>query len=189
MKFCSECGSDQLTRRVPPDDTLERDVCAACGAIHYRNPKIVAGALLTWEGRILMAKRNIEPRSGFWTLPAGFMENGETIAQAAARECLEEALATAEDLTLYAIYSLPDISQVYVMYRGIVAGGHYGVGVESQAVDLLTPEQIPWGELAFPIVMRTLERYLEDAPEGRFPVLEETLGPPDWRRMKRALSQ
>ena len=160
MRYCLQCGSDQIELRVPDGDQHHRHVCAACQYIHYVNPKVVAGCLLTHEGRILLARRAIEPRLGYWTLPAGFMELDETTAQAAARECWEEALAKPVDLELMGLCSLPRIGQVYVMYRGILAGGECGVGEESSEVGLFEPEALPWDELAFPVVVYTLKRFV-----------------------------
>ncbi len=129
--------------------------------IHYVNPKVVAGCLLTWEGKILLAKRSIEPRKGYWTLPAGFMELKESTAEAAARECWEEALAVPEGLSLMGITSLPHIGQVYAMYRGTLKNGEFGVGEESEEVALFAPEDIPWKQLSFPVVHSTLRRYIQ----------------------------
>ena len=175
MKFCSHCGSDRLEFRIPEDDNRERRVCADCGTIHYVNPKIVAGALLSWESRVLLAKRDIEPRRGYWTLPAGYMELGESVAAAAARECWEEARAEPVDLELYGIFSLPQISQVYIMYRGELKDGAYGVGEESSDARLWLEEEIPWDDLAFPIVHRTLKRWLEERKTGEYTVFEQVL--------------
>ena len=164
---------------------MERHVCDDCQAIHYQNPKIVAGALLTWENRILLARRAIEPRDGYWTLPAGFMENGETVTQAAAREAMEETLATSHDLTLYGIYNLPYISQVYVMYLGTLAEGRFGVGAESRDARLYEAVDIPWNEIAFPVIERTLRRFLADRDRGTFGVFEEEIAlPRRWRKKK-----
>ena len=162
MKFCSTCGSDRLEQKIPPGDQLPRTVCASCNAVHYVNPKVVAGCLLTWEGQILLAKRAIEPRYGYWTLPAGFMELNENTAQAAARECWEEARARPGDMALFGLISIPRISQVYVMYRGTLHNGEFGVGEESLEVDLFDPDAIPWDEIAFPVVRHSLQRYLEN---------------------------
>jgi len=114
MKFCSECGAARIAWRVPDGDTAPRDVCEACGTIHYRNPKIVVGCLATHGGEVLLCRRAIEPRLGLWTLPAGFMENGETLAAGAMRETLEEANARVDVGELYTVISLPAISQVYM---------------------------------------------------------------------------
>ncbi|MGB2971554.1 MAG: NUDIX hydrolase, partial [Candidatus Competibacter sp.] len=112
MKFCSQCGAS-VTLRVPVGDNLPRYVCDACDTIHYLNPKVVAGCILEWQDRVLLCRRAIEPRYGLWTLPAGFMENGESTLAAAAREALEEAHAEGENLRLYGVYSLLHVSQVY----------------------------------------------------------------------------
>ncbi len=160
MKFCSQCGSDELSLEVPNGDTQTRQVCGRCGTVHYRNPKVVAGCLLTWEGRILLARRAIEPRCGLWTIPAGFLEMGETTAEGAARECWEEARAKPAAMALFGIASIPRISQVYVMYRSELLGGRFAVGEESSEVRLFASEALPWEELAFPIIDFTLRHHL-----------------------------
>ncbi len=167
MKFCSHCGSS-LTLTVPAGDHLPRFVCGSCGAIHYQNPKIVAGCVAEWQGRLLLCKRAIEPRLGFWTLPAGFMENGETTAEAAARESAEEALATVTDLTPFTLVDVPHVDQVHILFRGLLAEGRHAPGTESLETVLLEEHEIPWDSIAFPSVRFTLERYLEDRRLGRF---------------------
>ncbi|MCB1714121.1 MAG: NUDIX hydrolase [Candidatus Competibacteraceae bacterium] len=169
MNYCSSCGA-AVVLQVPPGDNRERHVCQSCQTIHYSNPKIVAGCILCWEERILLCRRAIEPRYGYWTLPAGFMENGETTMEAAAREALEEAHAQAEKMALYGIYNLKHISQVYVMFRGELGQGYARAGDESLEVRLATADEIPWPELAFPVVRETLERYLEERSSGEFRV-------------------
>ena len=169
MKFCNQCASP-VALRIPPGDNLPRYVCGACGVIHYQNPKIVAGCIPEWEGRILLCRRAIEPRLGLWTLPAGFMENGETTLQAAQREAMEEAGAEIDDSQLFALYNLPHISQVYIMFRGRLRGGRAAPGVESSEVMLVDEQDIPWNELAFPVIVETLQLYLADRSEGRFTV-------------------
>ena len=169
MKYCSECGQP-VSRRIPEGDNLPRFVCDSCHTIHYQNPNIVAGCVLTWENRILLCRRAIEPRHGLWTLPAGFMENGETTAEAAAREAWEEAGARSPDLQLYSVHSLPHISQVYIMFRGELEAGHAEAGPESLEVALVEEADIPWDQLAFPVVREVLERFLEDRRRGHFPV-------------------
>jgi ADP-ribose pyrophosphatase YjhB (NUDIX family) len=170
MKFCSHCGSSQLDFRVPEGDTLKRYVCAACATIHYQNPKVVVGCLPVWEDRVLLCKRAIEPRHGLWTLPAGFLENGETLAAGALRETLEEASARVEIVDLYTTISLPHISQVYVMFRARLLDLDFGPGSESLEVRLFGEEDIPWGELAFRTIARTLRNYFLDRKLGAFPV-------------------
>jgi ADP-ribose pyrophosphatase YjhB (NUDIX family) len=169
MNYCSECGAP-VTRKVPAGETMLRDVCDACRTIHYQNPKIVAGCIPEWDGRILLCRRAIEPRAGLWTFPAGFMETGEDTAQAAARETLEEANAAVAHLCLYAVFSLPHVSQVYLVFRGTLTKPEFGAGAESLDARLFAPDQIPWEALAFPVVHETLTRYVRDRAAGRFTV-------------------
>jgi ADP-ribose pyrophosphatase YjhB (NUDIX family) len=166
MKFCPNCAAP-LTRRVPDGDHLPRHVCPACGAIHYRNPKLIAGCVPEHAGRVLICRRGIEPRRGFWTIPAGFMEVGETLQQAAARECHEEALARVEVGSLCAIVHVLHAEQVHVMFRATLADGSYGVGTESLDARLCDERDIPWPEIAFASVEFTLRRYFEDRAAGR----------------------
>ncbi len=170
MKFCSHCGSAQLDFRVPDGDTLKRYVCAACATIHYQNPKVVVGCLPVWEDRVLLCKRAIEPRLGLWTLPAGFLENGETLTAGALRETLEEANARVEIVDLYTTISLPNISQIYVMFRARLLDLEFGPGSESLDVQLFQERDIPWDDLAFRTISRTLRNYFLDRKRGRFPV-------------------
>lgn len=167
MKFCSACGRE-LGFLTPPGDHLPRFVCAECGVIHYQNPKLVTGCVAEWQGRILICKRAIEPRAGFWTLPAGFMENGETTEAAAARETAEEALAKAVDLHPFALVNVPHVDQVHLMFRAALKDGRHSPGPESLETRLAEEPEIPWAEIAFPSVRFTLERYLEDRRHGRF---------------------
>ncbi len=169
MNFCSHCGSPVQTR-VPPGDNRERHVCPACETIHYSNPNNVCGCILEWRGRVLLCKRSIEPRHGYWTLPAGFMENRETTIEGAAREAREEACAQAESLSLFGIYNLPFISQVYLMYHGRLAGGEARAGAETSDVGLFDEREVPWDELAFPVVVESLRRWFEDRRRGDFRV-------------------
>ena len=161
MNFCSSCGA-RVALRIPDGDHLERHVCPACSTIHYENPKLVAGCVPEYDGRILLCRRAIEPRRGYWTIPAGFMENEETLQQAAARECWEEALARVEIGSLCAIVHVLHAHQVHVMFRAILAEPSYGVGVESLEVMLCAEAEIPWPEIAFPSVAFALRKYLED---------------------------
>jgi len=164
MRYCSLCGK-AVELKVPGGDNRERYVCTDCGEIHYQNPKNVVGCLLEWQGKVLLCKRAIEPRHGFWTLPAGFMENDESSLEGAAREAHEEANAEADDLRLYGVYNLPRISQVYLMFHGFLRNGHASAGEESLEVRLFNENEIPWSELAFPVVVECLTRYYERRSE------------------------
>lgn len=170
IHYCPDCGSKHIGWRIPPDDNRERHVCDDCGIIHYQNPRNVAGCIVEHAGRILLCRRAIEPRRGLWTVPAGFMENHETLEQAAARETLEEAMADVHDLVLYALFSLPHVSQVYCLFRATTPDGYADAGPESLEVDWFTEEQIPWGELAFPVIREGLRLYCTDRRRGHFPV-------------------
>src|SRR6059036_2638097 len=130
LNYCSKCGA-KLALRVPPGDSLPRHVCDNCGTIHYRNPLVVVGTIPEWEDRILLCKRAIEPRYGLWTVPAGFMENGETTLQGAARETLEEANARVEVGPLYALYNIPHINQVYILFRARLLDLDFHPGAET----------------------------------------------------------
>ena len=175
MRFCSHCGSDRIERRVPDGDTLSRDVCAACGTVHYQNPKVVVGCLPEWEGRVLLCRRAIEPRRGLWTLPAGFLEDGETMHAGAVRETLEEARARVEIGSLYTMISLPQISQVYVMFRARLLDLEFGPGPESLEVRLFDEHEVPWEEIAFRTIGRTLRNYFLDRKLGAFPTRVSTI--------------
>ncbi len=167
-----------MSFKVPEGDNRERHVCDSCGVIHYINPRIIAGTLPVYEGKILLCRRAIEPRKGYWTLPAGFMENGETSSQAAARETIEEAEAEVNLQGLYTVFNLPHISQVYMFYRAELIDGKYGVGEESLDTQLFEEQEIPWDELAFPTIHRTLKHYFEDRKSDHYPVRTEDLRPP-----------
>nr|MBK6286369.1 NUDIX hydrolase [Gammaproteobacteria bacterium]MBP6050962.1 NUDIX hydrolase [Pseudomonadales bacterium]MBK6582469.1 NUDIX hydrolase [Gammaproteobacteria bacterium]MBK7169615.1 NUDIX hydrolase [Gammaproteobacteria bacterium]MBK7521264.1 NUDIX hydrolase [Gammaproteobacteria bacterium] len=181
MKFCSSCGRE-LARRVPANDDRERLVCDHCAIVHYQNPRIVVGCLPVWEERVLLCRRSIAPRLGYWTLPAGFMENCESTLEGALRETWEEARARVRGESLYTIFDLPHISQVYMFYRAELSAPEYSAGPESSAVELFAEHEIPWDELAFPVINVTLERFFEDRRRGAFPVHSAVLRPQDWRR-------
>jgi len=165
MKFCSDCGQP-VTMRVPEGDHRPRHVCTGCGAVHYHNPKIVAGCVPEYEGRILLCRRAIEPRHGFWTIPAGFMENGETTQDAARRESVEEALAEVEIGSLLAVVHVLHADQVHVMFRARLPTPEFGVGAETLEVMLCEEADIPWQDIAFRSVDYALRRYLEDRRAG-----------------------
>ena len=168
MKYCSHCGSNEVEQKVPLGDNRLRYCCLQCEAIFYENPKIVAGCIAQWNDKVLLCKRAIQPRLGTWTLPAGFMENHETIQEAAARETFEEATAKISNMHLYAIYNLPHISQVYIIFRGDVEDGLASPGVESTETEFVTEQEIPWDDLAFPIITESLELYFADRKRGQF---------------------
>ncbi|MFN8642974.1 MAG: NUDIX hydrolase [Candidatus Binatia bacterium] len=159
---------DNFVRRVPSGDNRERLVCDSCGFVSYENPKVVVGSVCTWGDRILLCKRAIEPRRGFWTLPAGYLEAREATAVGAAREAYEEALARIEIDALLAVYSIPRISQVQVIYRARLLSPEVAAGPESEAVGLFTWDEIPWQELAFPSVRWALEHFREVREQREF---------------------
>ncbi len=168
MNFCSQCGAS-VSVKIPAGDTLPRHVCEACGKIHYSNPLMVIGCIPEWEDRILLCKRAIEPRLGLWTLPAGFMENGETTAEAARRETLEEANARVEVGDLYCYLNIPRIDQVYVMFLARLLDLDFSPGAESLEVSLLGRDEVPWSEIAFPSIEITLRHFFDDRERGAFP--------------------
>lgn len=176
MNFCSACGKT-VVQRIPEGDTRPRYVCDHCQTIHYQNPNIVAGVLPIHGSQVLLCRRAIEPRRGYWTLPAGFMENGETLEQAARRETVEEACARVHGMSLYHLFDLPHINQMHVFFRAELADLDFAVGVESLEVRLFEESEIPWGALAFPTVSRTLECYYRDRKEQHYPVRTECLSP------------
>ncbi len=168
IKYCSHCGAT-VSLKIPDGDNRLRHVCDRCEMIHYQNPKIVTGCIPVWKDRILLCKRAIEPRKGYWTLPAGFLENGETIEEGAARETREEACADLSNQRLYALFNLPHINQVYLMFRAdLVSGTGFGIGAESLDVRLFSESQIPWDEIAFKVMYLTLDRYLQERKIGQF---------------------
>lgn len=166
MNFCNHCGT-RVVHRIPPGDHLPRFVCDSCGLIHYQNPRVVVGCVIEHEGRILLCKRAIEPRRGYWTVPAGFMENGESLQQGAARESQEEALADVEIGSLVSLVSIIGAHQVHVFFRATLRTPTFGSGPESLDVKLVTPEDIPWDDIAFQSTTFTLRKYLEDRAAGR----------------------
>jgi len=165
MNFCSNCGS-RVVLKVPQDDFLPRHVCPSCGTVHYLNPKVVVGSVPEYEGRILICKRGIEPRLGFWTIPAGFMENDETLEAGAAREAREEALIDVEIGSLLTLANVTHAQQVHVFFRSRMRTPHYGVTHESLEVRLIDEKDIPWDELAFPSTEFALRRFVDDRAAG-----------------------
>jgi ADP-ribose pyrophosphatase YjhB (NUDIX family) len=165
MKFCSECAHP-VALAIPEGDNRPRYVCAQCAAIHYQNPKLVIGSLPVWEAdgelKVLLCKRAIEPRYGYWTLPAGFMENNETTAEAAVRETEEEAGANIELGPLFTLINVSHVHQVHLFYLARLRDLEFAPGIESLEVQLFREHEIPWDDLAFPTIRKTLELFFAD---------------------------
>jgi ADP-ribose pyrophosphatase YjhB (NUDIX family) len=174
MKFCSNCGN-QVTQQIPDGDNRLRFVCNHCNAIHYQNPLVIVGVIPEYKQQILLCKRAIEPQKGRWTLPAGFLENDESTLEGALRECYEEANANVVDPELYALYDIPYINQVYVFYRAKLANKEFGPSFESTEVALFSEQDIPWDQLAFPVVRAALKCYLSDCKNNQFDVIQDTI--------------
>ncbi|ANO50797.1 NUDIX hydrolase [Woeseia oceani] len=160
MKYCSSCGAT-VTRKTPDGDNRQRWVCESCSTIHYQNPRIVVGCVPARDGKILLCRRAIEPRRGYWTVPAGFMELGETVAEGAARETLEEACAEVRIGHLFASVDVAEAGQVHMFFTAELIGG-YGVGQESLEVALFSEAEIPWDDIAFRSGTFALEKYFAD---------------------------
>jgi len=167
MKFCCYCASP-LVSRVPPGDNLPRWICDECGEIHYQNPKLVIGTIPEHRGKLLLCRRAIEPRYGYWTLPAGFMENSETAAQGAARETLEEAGAHVELGAPFSMISVPRVNQVHLFYLARVVDLDFKPGEETLEVALFEEAALPWKDIAFRTVGLTLKLWLSDRKAGAF---------------------
>ena len=155
--------------RIPEGDNRERLTCPDCGFINYENPKIVVGAVCTWEGKLLLCRRAIDPRSGFWTIPAGYMELNETAEAGAAREAREEACADIDIDGLIGVYTIPRISQVQLIYRATLKDGVFAAGEETLELDLYDWKDIPWDDLAFPSVKWALDHWREIADDEIWP--------------------
>lgn len=171
MKFCSQCGHN-VTLKIPTNDNLLRYVCEKCTFIHYQNPKMVVGSIPFWNKKnnekVLLCKRAIEPRHGFWTLPAGFLENNETTGEAAIRETFEEAQAKIILKPLFTILNVAHVHQVHLFYRSNLVDLNFSPGLESLDVKLFSESEIPWDDIAFPTVSRTLSLFFKDLAENRF---------------------
>ena len=175
-KFCGQCGTP-ITRRVPPDDNRERDVCEHCGAVHYQNPRMVVGTVPVLDGRILLCRRAIEPRHNTWTLPAGFMELAETTAQGALRETREEAGADVELGALYTMIDVPHVYQVHIYYLAHARSERLDPGPESLEARYFALADIPWDKLSFRSVITTLEHYVADHARGCYRTRQYSLEP------------
>ncbi len=171
MKYCQHCAGP-ITHQIPPGDDKLRFCCIECDVVFYQNPNNIVGTLPIYEDKVLLCKRAIEPRYGKWTLPAGFMENGETTLQGAIRETAEEAGAVVlpADCSLYTLFNLPYINQVYLFFRTQLRVLDFDPGEESLEVALFSEAEIPWSELAFPVVRITLEQYFTDRRAHQYPV-------------------
>jgi ADP-ribose pyrophosphatase YjhB (NUDIX family) len=167
MKYCPNCAA-RLIVKIPADDSRERHVCDACNSIHYQNPRNVVGSIPIYGEQILLCRRAIAPRLGYWTLPAGFMELGESTSYGAARETLEEAGAHVEIGPLYSLLNVPHAEQVHLFYLATMSSPEFSAGEESLEVALFYEHEIPWSELAFPTVKQTLEWFFADRAAGLF---------------------
>lgn len=172
IKFCKNCGNTVVYRQPDDGDTKNRAVCPACNTVHYENPLNVVGTVPVWEDKVLLCKRNIEPRKGKWTLPAGFMELEETTVQGAARETVEEAGAQFEMQSLFSVLSVPRVGQVHLFYRATLTSDQFNPGFETMEAKLFAEADIPWDEIAFRTVKVTLEKFFSDRAKGSFGVHE-----------------
>lgn len=178
MNFCTQCGA-KVALQIPGGDERPRFVCIGCATIHYENPRMVVGSIPVKENKILLCKRAIEPRRDKWTLPAGWLENGETVTYCAQRETEEEACARVEDLQPYILVNLPFINQVYLFFRARLLHHDFQAGTESLEVKLFNPAEIPWDELAFSAVHETLKFFCEDLKTAEFPFRIIDINPHD----------
>ena len=168
IRHCKQCGT-AVTYRLPDDgDTRERAICPACHTVHYENPLNVVGTIPIWNDQVLLCKRNIEPRLGKWTLPAGFMELGETIMQGAARETQEEAGAQFQMLEMFTIMNVVRVGQVHFFFRAQLTSPDFDPGHETQEARLFTEQDIPWDDIAFRTVRETLRCYFADRARGHY---------------------
>ncbi|MBK7282642.1 NUDIX hydrolase [Candidatus Aalborgicola defluviihabitans] len=168
IQHCKQCGAAVVYRLPDDGDVKERAVCPVCNTIHYENPLNVVGTVPHWGDQVLLCKRNIEPRYGKWTLPAGFMEMGETTAEGAARETDEEAGAQFEMQGLFSLVNVVHVGQVHLFYRARLLSDQFKPGIETIEARLFTEEEIPWDELAFRTVKETLKRYFADRRSGHY---------------------
>ena len=171
MNFCSNCAQ-KIIKKIPDGDNRQRFVCESCDQIYYQNPKIIAGCLPLYKNRVLLCRRAIAPRKGYWTLPAGFLENGEAASEGARRETFEEANAKVKLSHLYTLFNLPHISQIYMFYIGELVDPDFSPGEESLETKLFLEPEIPWKELAFPVVTLTLEKYFQNSKDKVYPFTE-----------------
>ena len=169
IKHCKVCGGAAVYS-VPADDNRERATCTVCHTIHYENPLNVVGTLPVWGDQVLLCRRNIEPRYGLWTLPAGFMELGETVAEGALRETVEEAGAHIELQGLYTVLNVARVGQVHLFYRARLLDTEFAPGPESIEAKLFREDEVPWDDIAFRTTRETLRRFFADQRRGQFDV-------------------
>ena len=167
IKHCRACGAE-VRYQTPADDNRDRAMCSACSTIHYENPVNVVGTLPIWQDKVLLCRRNIEPRRGLWTLPAGFMELGETTAEGALRETVEEAGAHVELEGLFSMINVVRVGQVHLFYRARMLDTELAPGPETIEAQLFDEADVPWPEIAFRTTRLTLEFYFADRRAGRF---------------------
>jgi ADP-ribose pyrophosphatase YjhB (NUDIX family) len=161
--FCSRCGQQKIVFCIPENDNRVRKVCSHCQFVHYENPKIVVGAVTTFENQFLLCKRAIEPQLGLWTYPAGFLENGESLEDGAKREAYEEAFAEIEITQLIGTYSLTSVNQVHIIYAATMSKREFKSSFESSDVLLFEQDNIPWENLAFPVIKWALSAFITNA--------------------------
>ncbi len=180
MNFCSHCGA-RVVLQVPRGDDRPRHICNACGRIYYENPKLVVGCIPEWEDKILMCRRDIEPRKGKWTLPAGYLENGETVMDGARRETLEEAGAVVTEMKPYLLFDIVHVNQLYLMFRARMQKPEFRATAESAEVVLMRREEIPWEAIAFGAIESTLRHYFADREKACFPFrIRQITKPIEW---------
>ncbi len=182
-KYCPTCGA-AVERKIPPGDDRVRHICTRDGEVFYFNPRVVVGCIAEHAGKILMCRRAIEPRSGFWTPPAGFLELGESAAQAGVRETREEAMAEVEIGELFTFVNVSHIGQIHMFYRATLKTPVFDAGPESAEVMLMDEADIPWQQLAFPTIYLTLQHYFADRKAGHFSLHDEDLQKDSWKHMK-----
>jgi ADP-ribose pyrophosphatase YjhB (NUDIX family) len=174
LNYCPNCSA-KVSLKIPEGDNRERYVCDSCNTIHYSNPNVVVGTLPAFEDKILLCKRAIEPRVGLWTVPAGFLENGESLLQGAWRETKEETQAEVDMKEILTIFNIPQINQIYVIYRADIEDNSFGPTSESLDVQLFSYDEVPWEELAFPFVPKTINHYYECLKTKKFNLLTEDI--------------
>ena len=174
IKYCNQCGAPTVIK-IPHGDNLPRAVCESCGFIQYENPRVIVGCIAEWEDKILLCKRAIEPRLGYWTLPAGFLENNETSQEGALRETLEEANARATIIAPFSLIDIPHINQIYLLYRAQLANASFSTTFESSEVALFNETTLPWDEIAFAAIKKSLEHYFDDKRKDIFTLHVETI--------------